>query len=66
MGKVKKRNTGAVIQANGESSGELQGQRGRVRDISLLVFTHQAFDFLPAPFTQGQATKGGGKIAVNK
>lgn len=48
-----KSNTGAIIQAKGDFSGELQGQGGRVKDISLLAFTHPAFDFLFVPFTQG-------------
>lgn len=47
------KNAGAIIQAKGVSSGELQGQGGRVRDIGLLEFTHQPFDFLSDPFAPG-------------
>lgn len=38
----------------GVFSGELQGRGGAVRDICLLAFKHQPFNFLPtsATFTQ--------------
>lgn len=48
-----KKSAGAIIQAKGVSRWELQGQMGKVRDIGLLEFTHQPFDFLCDPFALG-------------
>lgn len=41
-----KGNASAIIKAKGVSSGELQSQRGRVKDISLLAFSHSHINHL--------------------